>query len=486
MAVESLKNKTVKGIAWSGTDNVIQFSITFLISIILARLLSPNDYGLIGIVNIFISVCTVVINGGFSTALLRKKKINNDDYNTAFVVNLTLSLILYVLVFLLAPFVATFFERNELLQLTRVTALSMIIGAVSVVHQTQLTKRIDFKSQAKVTAVSGLTSGVIGVVMALCNYGVWSLVAQMLSMQLLRTLLLWLVNKWTPSFSFSQRSFLELFGFGWKIMLSGVLDRLWIQLYQVVVGKFYSPDTLGQYTRAKQFSLLISENLTNVIQRVTFPVLSDIQDERERLIDVYRRMIKITMFVTFVSMIFLAAVAEPLIFCLIGEKWMEAAGYLPLICITGMLYPLHAINLNMLQIQGRSDLFLGLEIVKKIIGIFPLVIGATIGIYPMLYVSVLINILCYFINSYFPGKILGYTSVCQLKDVSTSFFVALIAIAPVYFFKYVNISYWLVLPAQLFIGICLFLLICSKLKLYEYIELKSLLTIYLKKYYERK
>lgn len=201
--------------------------------------------------------------------------------------------------------------------------------------------------------------------MALIGFGVWALVAQTLTSQIIRTSLLWVVNKWIPCLRFSSKSFHELFGFGWKMMVSSIIDTIWKELYQVVVGRFYSPATLGQYTRAKGFSQLLSNNLTAVIQRVTYPVLSNIQNEKERMVRAYRKMIKITMFITAISTFFLGAISEPLLYCLIGPKWHEAALYLPLICISASTYPLQAINLNMLQVQGRSDLFLGLEIVKK-------------------------------------------------------------------------------------------------------------------------
>ena len=481
MAEQSLKDKTVKGVAWSGIDNVAQFGVSFLVSIVLARLLSPDDYGLIGIITIFTAVCQTLINGGFTTALIRKKDATDDDYNTAFIVNLGASLLLYVIIFLISPFIADFFHRQELVALTQVSSLGMIIGALALVQQTRLTKRIDFKSQTKITIVASVVSGIVGIVMAFMGFGVWSLVAQSLTSQGLRTILLWVENKWLPQLRFSFESFHELFGFGWKMMASGVIDSVYMQLYQVVVGKFYSPSTLGQYTRAKGFSKLFSSNLTSVIQRVTYPVLSNIQDEKERMIAAYRKIIKTTMFITFIMMFSLAAVSEPLIHCLIGSKWHEAATYLPLICVIGAFYPLHAINLNMLQVQGRSDLFLGLEIVKKIIGIVPLLIGAFVGIFPMLYASVITSIICYFLNSYFPGKLLGYTSFMQLKDLAPSFTISIVLAILVYNLKFLPFSNWIILPLQIITGVILLCILCNLTKLEEYKECLNLVSPVFKK-----
>ena len=481
MAEHGLKDKTVNGTIWSGIDNVAQFGVTFVVSVVLARLLSPDDYGLIGIITIFTAVCTALINGGFTTALIRKKDATDDDYNTSFIVNLIMSLLLYAIIFLCSPFIADFFNRQELVSLTRVSSLGMIIGALAIVQQTILTKRIDFKTQTKVTIVASVTSGIIGIVMAMMGFGVWSLVAQQLSSQTLRTVLLWIANKCIPKLQFSSASFHELFGFGWKMMASSVLDTVWKELYQVVVGKFYSPATLGQYTRAKQFSTLFSSNLTAVIQRVTFPVLSNIQDDKERMISAYRRIIKVTMFITAISMFFLAAISEPLIYCMIGPKWHDAAIYLPLICISGSLYPLHAINLNMLQVQGRSDLFLGLEIIKKIIGLGPLMVCVFYGILPMLYVNLITGLICYFLNSHFPGKLMGYSSWMQIRDISLSYGIAIAVALSVFFLKYLPFSNWIILPIQLIIGMLTLIIICRMIKMVEYQELVNMVKTYIKR-----
>ena len=475
MTEESLRNKTVKGTIWSGIDNVAQMGVTFIVSIVLARLLSPDDYGLIGIIAIFTTVCTALINGGFTTALIRKKDVTDDDYSTAFIVNLVVSLVLYFAIYICSPLIADFFDRQELIALTRVTSIGMIIGALALVPQTRLTKCIDFKSQTKITIVASIVSGAVGILMALVGFGVWSLVWQQLVYHILRSALLWVANKWTPSLRFSNSSFKDLFGFGWKMMVSSLLDNIWKELYQVVVGKFYSPASLGQYTRANQFSQLFSSNLTNVIQRVTYPVLSNIQDDKERMVAAYRKIIKLTMFVTAISMLFLGAISEPFLYCLIGAKWHEAATYLPLICIASSTYPLQAINLNMLQVQGRSDLFLGLEVIKKILFLGPLFIGAFVGIMPMLYANLVATIIAFFLNSHYSGKFLGYSSWMQLKDISLSYTIAIFVSILIYFLKYLPVSFWYVLPMQIVLGAFLLLGVCHIFKPTEYIDLKEII-----------
>lgn len=476
---KSIKDRTVKGVVWSGIDNVASFGVSFVVGIVLARLLTPDDYGLIGITTVFTAVCQTLINAGFTTALIRKKDASDNDYNTAFIVNLGISILLYAVIFLSAPLIADFFKRQELTSLTRVLSLGMIIGALALVQQTRLTKQINFKSQTKITICASLVSGCVGIVLAFGGFGVWALIAQQLLSQMIRTILLWYVNKWLPKLQFSSKSFHELFGFGWKMMVSGLIDTLWGELYQVVIGKFYSPASLGQYTRAGQFSKLFSSNLTGVVQRVTYPVLSNIQDDKIRMVGAYRKMIKTTMFVTAIGMFFLGAISEPLLYCLIGPQWHEAATYLPLICISGSLYPLHAINLNMLQVQGRSDLFLGLEIVKKIIAIGPLVIGALVGIMPMLYSSIIVNIICYFLNSYYSGKFLGYSSCMQIKDIASSYGIAIGVAIAVYFLKFLPLSMWIILPVQIAFGIVIIYELCRVTNNEQFKEIKAILLSYL-------
>lgn len=480
MSKQSLKEITVSGVGWSAIDNISQYAVSFVVSIILARLLSPEDYGLIGIIAIFIAVCNALINGGFTDALIRKNDLTEDDYNTAYVVNLLVSLLLYFILFICAKPISVFFNRTELVPLVRVSTISMILGALAMVQQTRLTKRIDFKSQTKITLVASIISGGIGIAMAFMGCGVWSLVTQGLSRQFIVTLLLWFNNHWVPRLRFSYVSFKYLFGFGWKISVSHILNTVWEELNKAVIGKFYYPATLGQYTRATQFSSLFSSNLTNVIQRVSFPVLSDIQDDKLRMISAYKRILKTSMLAAAIGSFFLASISEPLLFCLIGPKWHDAAVYLPLICVSASLYPLHAINLNMLKIQGRSDLFLILEIIKKIVALVPLFVGAFIGVIPMLYVTIATSIIAYFLNSFYSGRLFGYSSWMQIKDIAPDFGVALLVALSVWFLRYLPISNWIILPIQLLVGLCVAVSLCHLFNLSEYKEIRTMLFSFVK------
>lgn len=475
MSEQSLKNKTVKGSVWSAADAFLGQGVTFIVGIILARILSPDEYGLIGICLIFNTVFNGIIDCGFSNALIRKKNVKDEEYNTMFITNMVISIFLYVLLFFCTPHIALFFGREELTSLLRVTSLILVFNALSITQVTILTKQIDFKTKTKASLVSAIVSGVIGLIMAVFDMGVWSLVGQMVSKSIIYTYCLWVLNKWIPKLSFSSSSFNYMWGFGWKMLVSGLLNNIWNQLYQVVVGKFYAPVTLGHYTRAKEYATIFSGNITSIVERVTFPVLSEIQDDKIRMISAYRKVIKTTMFVTIVCMLGLGAIAEPMVYCLIGSQWHQAATFLPLICISMSLYPLHAINLNMLKVQGRSDIFLYLEIIKKIMAIGPICIGIFIGIYWMLITTIATGLFSFFLNSYYTGQKLGYTSFMQLKDILPDFFVALSVAIPVYFLKYLPLSYWYILPLQIFVGTIILIITCRVTKNEEFSELRILM-----------
>ena len=317
--------------------------------------------------------------------------------------------------------------------------------------------------------------------MAYTGFGVWALVAQLLSRQMLYSVLLWIFNKWMPQVKFSIESLKYMWGFGWKLLVSGLLDNIWKELYQVVVGKFYSPATLGQYTRSKQYSSIFSSNITAVVQRVTYPVLAEVQDDKNRMIGGYRRIIKTTMFITAILMLSMGAVAEPLIYCLIGPQWHQAATFLPLICVSMSLYPLHALNLNMLKVQGRTDVFLYIEIIKKVIAVGPICIGIFVNIYWMLVGTIITGVIAFFLNSYYTGKALGYSSWMQLKDVAPSYGIGAVIALAVYFLKYLPLSNWIILPIQIVVGMAVFFAVCETLRLPEYQEVKGIVGTYLKK-----
>lgn len=474
MSQESLKEKTIHGVGWSFLDNIASSGITFLVGLVLARLLTPQEYGVMAMIAIFIAVSNSIIDSGFSNALIRKIKIERVDYNTVFYFNLLISIVLYVFLFLVSPVISSFFKEPILVEVTRILGLILIINALAIIPRTIFVREVNFKTQTKVSLISSISSGIIGIGMALAGMGVWSLVGQQLSRQLLNTIFLWIYCNWRPFWEFSVESFKELFGFGSKLLLSGLLETIYKNIYYIIIGRFYSSAQLGQYTRAEQFNIIFSSNLTSVVQRVSYPVLSSIQEESERLREAYRRVIKSTMLISFACMLGLAAVAKPLILILIGEKWLPAVYFLQIICFAGMLYPLHAINLNILQVKGRSDLFLKLEVIKKIIAVGPIIVGIFLGIEYMLWGSVLTSFIAYFLNSYYSAKLIAYPTIDQIKDILPTFVVSFVVAFMMWSISLLDWSVYILLPIQLLLGVCVAYLIYEKIKLQEYLELKQL------------
>ena len=332
------------------------------------------------------------------------------------------------------------------------------------------------------SAIASVASGVVGIGMASGGLGVWSLVGQQLSRQFLNSLFLWVFAKWYTKLQFSLKSFKELFNFGWKLMVSGLIDTVWREIYQVVIGKFYSPATLGQYTRAHQFGSIFSTNLTAVVQRVSYPVLSEIQDDVPKLKNAYKKVIKVTMLITFCCMLGLAAIAEPMIVSLIGDQWLPAVPFLQILCFSMMLYPLHAINLNMLQVQGRSDLFLRLEIIKKIIAVVPLLLGIFVNIYLMLFGSVITGFIAYYLNAFYSGKFLNYSILEQVRDIIPSFIIAMIMAVSVWGISFINLPSVALLVIQLSAGVVMIVLLCELVRLDSYLEIKHIALTFINKF----
>lgn len=484
MSSNSLKDKTVSGVSWSAIDSVANHGITFLVGIVLARLLSPADYGLIGMITIFISVSNTIVDSGFSNAIIRKKEALDEDYSTTFIFNVVLSIMIYAILFICSPLIADFFHQEQLIIITRVLGVVIIINSLAIVQRTKLVKSIDFKRQAKISIASSITSGLVGITLAFWGFGVWALVAQQLSRQLVNAIGLWVTARWSPSIKFSIQSFKYQFGYGWKLLASQLLTTIWNEASIIIIGRCYSSATLGQYTRAHQFASLFSTNLTGIVQRVSFPVLSSIQDEETRIKLSYKKLIKTTMFISFTGMLSVAACAKPLVFVLIGEKWSIAATYLPIMCFNFMLYPVRAINTNMLQVKGRSDKLLILEIIKKAIAVGPLMIGAFIGIYWMLWGNVVTAIIGYILNSSFSGKYIKYTTWQQFMDILPSFVFGAVVAGCMYSCTLLGLSNHITLIIQILIGIMVFFILGETTKNESYCELKDIVKSLMRRFHK--
>ena len=422
---ESLKKKTVKGVAWTSLNKVLNLGLSFVIGVILARLLSPDDYGLLAMIAVFNAIAFAFLDSGFGSALVRKPDLTEDDNTTAFFFNLTAGVVMFLVIWFIAPWVSVFYDKPILTPLLRAEGSLLIVSAFKIVQNTQLTRALNFKAMMIIRVVASVLGGIAGIIAAYSGFGVWALVMMHIADSLISLVILWVISPWRPRGKWSKQSFSYLWGYGSKLLASGLLDTIYGNIYPIVIGKFYSAADLGQYTRAKGYATLPSGTLTSVLQQVTFPVLSQIQEDTERLANSYRRMLRFSVFVVFPVMIGMAALAHPLVLALVTDKWAQCVPYLQIICLSSMWYPVHAINLNLLQVKGRSDLFLRLEIIKKAIITVVVFISVPFGIMGICYGAVFTSLACLAINTYYTGKLIHVGFVRQMLDMTPTLLASL-------------------------------------------------------------
>lgn len=436
----SLKKDTLAGVKWSAIERFSVHGIHFLIGIILARLLSPKDFGTVAMVSIFYSLSRAFIHSGFQSALIRKEDRKEVDFCTVFYFNMAVSCLCYVILFLIAPWVADFFHTPILCPILRIQSASLIINAFGAVQVTRFTININFKGLAKRAMLASVISGIVGVVLAYIGFGVWALVIQNMASSVMNMLLVWFYSDWRPKLMFSWKSFREMFSFGYKLLLTGFLRTLFSNLTPMVIGRYFSSGDLGLYARGTRFAKFPNENINGVIERVTFPVMAKIQSDKKRLIQIYRKYICVMSLCIFFACTLLAAISKPFILFLLTEKWAMSIVFLQIYCFYTMFEHVCTINLNLLKVIGRSDLFLRLEIIKKIIAVIFLFAAIPFGVVGIC-VSKVINMqVAIFINTYYTGKLFKLGYIEQIKDFSGFFFLSLIACLPAYLFTFLNLN----------------------------------------------
>ncbi|MFC6039447.1 lipopolysaccharide biosynthesis protein [Paenisporosarcina macmurdoensis] len=423
----SLKSKTITGLLWSFADLLANHGIQFIIQIILARLLLPQHFGIIGLVLVFIVISNSIVDSGFSQALIRDQNTSQVDYSTVFYFNLLVAFVMYGVLFNFSNAISVFFGEPQLTEIIRIISLVLIINSLGIIQKVILIKNIDFRTITKISIVAATISGGITITLAILGYGVWSLVINILAMQFVQMLLMWIFNKWIPSITFSLQSFKKFFVFGYKLLLSGLIDTFYNNILFLIIGKFYSSTQLGFYTNAVKFRDLATLSITASVQRVSYPILSSIQEDEQRLKSAFKMLIKTSAFINFPLMIGLVVIANPLFNLLLGEKWIPSVIYFQLLCLAGMLFPLHAINLNILQVKGRSDLFLLLEIIKKTV--LTLLIAVSLlcglGIVGLIGATVINSYISLFINAYYSSREIDYSAKEQLRDLMPVFLITL-------------------------------------------------------------
>lgn len=415
--MSSLKEKTVKGVLWSGLDRFFSQGIQVVFSILIARILLPSDYGVVAMLSIFLAVAQTFVDSGFGAALIRKPDRTDVDFSTVFYFNIAIAVIFYALLWLASPVIAAFYDIPVLKDITRVMGLIVVFSSISFVQGTKLTIAIDFRSRAIISIFVNALTGIAGLWLAKVGYGVWALALQPVLSSFLYAVFFWTVVRWLPKPVFSWKSFREMFSFGSRLLASSLLNTIYNNVYTLVIGKIFSSTSLGLYSKADNLVQYPSSCITNVLQKVSFPVLSTIQNEPERLADAYKQFIRLSAFVVFPLMVGLAAVADPMVRILLTDKWSGAVYLLQLLCFAMMWYPVHAINLNLLQVKGRSDFFLKLEIIKKIQGVIILCITIPFGLVAICYGRIAASLLSLVYNTYYTGKLIDYGFVQQMKDL---------------------------------------------------------------------
>ena len=475
MSEPNLKQKAQKGVIWSAIERFSTQGVQFLFSIILARLLSPDDYGIIAMPLIFLAVAQVFIDSGFANALIRKPDLNEKDLSTALIFNVGVGVLCYIVLFIASPYIADFYNTPILSDILKVTSLSVLFTPLCTVQQAILTKSLNFKLQARVSVISAIVGGVIGVYMAYNGYGVWSLAVSQALTALMRVVLLWTWTKWYPNCGWSRFSFTYLWNYGSKLLFAGLIDTVYQNVYPLIIGKFYSAASLGYYTRAQQFAHLPTVNVYGIIRRVTFPLLSEIQNDRDTLVKVYLRILRISVFIMFPLMCFLAGSAKPIIIILLSEKWVDAIIFLQLLSFAMMWRPIDSLNLNLLTVTARTDLFLRLEIIKKVWGV--IILFATIhwGVMAICIGYVFYSLSEIVIDSYYSGKTFSLGLFKQLRSIVPiivmSAFILLTNLAVCYLVcnNYVSLS------VNIFITISIVLVFCKVMKRDELNELLAMI-----------
>lgn len=455
----SIKKQTFSGLIWTFSDTFFVSGVSFLAMIFIARLLGPEEFGLIGMIAVFIAIGTSLVDSGLSSSIIRTKDADNSDFSTVFYLNLGMSFLVYVVLFFSAPSIAYFFDQEVLTGVIRLYCFSFIISAFSAIQLAQLNRDMKFKQIMYYNIPSTIVGVIVGITLSLKGFGVWSIVWMHLSKQFIQSIMLWSFSKWKPTLHFSKEKMKYHYGFGYKLMLSGLLNTIFDNLYNIVIGKFYSLKSLGYFERARTFNVYPVSILTDVISKVTYPLLAKIQDEKEKIAKVYKQLIQFSFFVTAPLMLGAAAIADPLFDLVLGEQWMPAVPYFQIICLASMFLPVHSFNLNILKVYGKSDLFLKLEIYKKIILVIGIIISFPFGVIGLVWSSVFTSFIALLINTHYSQNLINYKTTRQLLDmIPTLLLAGIVSISMfvgVYLLQESSLYFQIIIPS--IVGISLYL-----------------------------
>lgn len=451
-----LKQKAIRGFAWSLADKMINQLGYLAVTIYLARLIGPESFGLIGMLTIFMLLAESVISNGFSAALVqRSKQVTPEDESTVFYINMAWGVAMYILLYFSAPFIADFYKAPQLIDISRLLFVVIIINSLVVVVRAKLTINIDFKSQTIASTIATLFSAGVGIYLAQLGYDYWAFVWMLVVKSALNALLIWLLCRWLPQFIFSVESFRRLFKFGSNLMIAGFVATFVNNLYIALIGRYFNATQVGYFTQANNLSNNLYLMLSSTLQGVTYPILTSVKEDRERLVDIYKQLISITMLVSLPLLIGLAAVSHEVVLLFLGEEWLPVASVLSILCFARAITPISAINMNILNAIGRSDLFLMVDLSKFPMTIAALLISVPYGIAAVAWAMVVTSAIAFFINAYFPGKLFGFGGWSQLK-VAAKYIIAVAIMYVAVSQLELEVVLWLGLIVKISLGILLY------------------------------
>lgn len=468
-------NKIIKNLIWKFSERMLAQVVTFIVSFVLARLLSPAEYGTIALVMVFITIADVFANAGFGNALIQKLHVDNIDYSSVLYFSLGISFIIYGILFISAPHIANFYNSQTLCSVLRVLGLRVPIAAFNSVQQAYVSKNMLFKRFFFSTLFGTLLSGVVGCAMAYMGYGIWALVGQYLTNTIIDTIVLWFTVKWRPNLVFSFKRVKTLFSFGWKILVSNIIDTGYQQIRSLVIGGKYTSADLAYYNRGQQYPQLVVTNINTSISSVLFPAISQNQENLEVVKNMTRRAIKTSSYIMWPLMFGLAVISKPLVSWMLTEKWLPCVPYLQIACFTYGFWPIHTANLEALKAIGRSDLFLKLEIIKKIMGIGLLLISMNFGVMAIAQSMIISTLLGSFINAYPNQKLLKYSYIDQIKDMMPSILLSLVMSVIIYPISFVINNSLLLIIVQVLIGGMIYILLSRVFKLESFMYIINII-----------
>ncbi|WKY46928.1 lipopolysaccharide biosynthesis protein [Eubacteriaceae bacterium ES3] len=465
MEDKQIKSKVITSLFWKLMERGGTQGIQFIVQIVLARLLLPEEYGVLAILLVFIALANVFVQYGFNTSLIQKKDADETDFSTVFYSSLVVAGVIYIILFFTVPVIADFYENEMIIPLMRVLSLTLFIGALNSIQNAIVARNLEFKKLFYSSLGAIIISGVVGIFMAYRGLGIWALVFQQLSNQVTIALILWFTVKWRPRLLFSFESLKSLFSFGWKLLLSALINTFYTNIYTFVIGKLYSPEMLGYFNRGQQFPQLVVKNVNGSIQSVMFPAMASQQENRERLKGMARRSIVTSSFLVFPMMVGMAIIAEPMVKVLLTDKWLPSVPFLQIACASLALVPIHTANLQAINALGRSDIFLKLEIIKTVVDGLLLVIALFFGIYAIAWAMVVSSLIASFINAYPNLKLLNYSYKEQLKDILPSLLLSMIMGAGIYVFSFLGLSPLITIIVQVSAGIIIYFGLAKIMKL---------------------